>query len=83
MKAIIFLLTFLPPSVLTQMKTTTAHHDTTGKERGYAQTVNFDKDKEGTLPKGWTGTKPGSGEAKWTVEKDETAPSKPSVLKPI
>ena len=46
-----------------------------------AQTINFDKEKEGTVPQGWTGTKTGKGEAKWFVEKDETAPSKPNVLK--
>ncbi len=46
-----------------------------------AQTINFDKDKAGILPQGWTGTQTGSGKATWTVEKDETAPSKPNVLK--
>src|SRR5713226_8685966 len=46
-----------------------------------AQTVNFDNFKTGALPPGWTGTKTGSGDAKWTVEKDDTAPSKPNVLK--
>src|SRR5215467_13090913 len=46
-----------------------------------AQTVNFDQFKPGDLPAGWTGTKTGSGQAKWTIEKDETAPSKPNVLK--
>src|SRR5207244_4704339 len=35
----------------------------------------------GTAPTGWTATKTGSGDAKWTVEKDDTAPSKPNVLK--
>jgi len=46
-----------------------------------AQTVNFDNFKTGALPPGWTGTKTGSGEAKWTIEKDDTAPSPPNVLK--
>src|SRR5262244_3908350 len=44
-------------------------------------TVNFDDLKTGAPPPGWTATKTGSGEAKWTVEKDETAPSPPNVLK--
>ena len=44
-------------------------------------TVNFDNAAAGQTPGGWTGTKTGSGDAKWTVEKDDTAPSKPNVLK--
>src|SRR5262247_1559080 len=46
-----------------------------------AQTVNFDNAPTGTAPAGWTATKTGSGAAKWMVEKDDTAPSKPNVLK--
>lgn len=46
-----------------------------------AATVNFDDAKVGEAPAGWTATNTGSGEAKWTVEKDDTAPSKPNVLK--
>src|SRR5262249_37614180 len=46
-----------------------------------AQTVNFDSDKVGASPPGWTATKTGSGAARWTVERDDTAPSKPNVLK--
>ena len=46
-----------------------------------AQTVNFDNAPAGQPPAGWTGTRTGSGNAKWTVEKDDTAPSKPNVLK--
>lgn len=44
-------------------------------------TVTFDKDSIGAVPKGWTATKTGTGEAKWTVERDDTAPSKSNVLK--
>lgn len=47
-----------------------------------AETVTFDQDKPGAMPDGWTATKTGEGEAKWTVEKDDTAASKPNVLKP-
>jgi len=43
--------------------------------------VNFDKAAVGQAPAGWTATKTGSGDAKWTIEKDDTAPSKPNVLK--
>ncbi len=46
-----------------------------------AQTVNFDNEKTGMPPSGWTATQTGRGEAKWTVVQDETAPSKPNVLK--
>src|SRR5215470_8317441 len=45
------------------------------------QTVNFDNLKVGDPPSGWTATKTGTGQAKWTVERDDTAPSKPNVLK--
>src|SRR6266496_1995437 len=46
-----------------------------------AETVNFDDMKSGAPPPGWTATQTGSGTAKWAVEKDESAPSKPNVLK--
>src|SRR5438105_10844658 len=46
-----------------------------------AETVNFDDMKVGVPPPGWTATQTGSGTAKWAVEKDESAPSKPNVLK--
>jgi hypothetical protein len=43
--------------------------------------VNFDNLPVGVAPAGWTATKTGTGDAKWTVERDDTAPSKPNVLK--
>ena len=46
-----------------------------------AETVNFDGLKAGALPPGWTATKTGTGDPKWTVEPDDTAPSKPNVLR--
>ncbi len=46
-----------------------------------ADTVNFDNFKTGAPPPGWTATKTGSGAAKWTIEQDDSAPSKPNVLK--
>ena len=47
----------------------------------HADTVNFDSLKTGAPPPGWTATQTGSGSAKWSVEADATAPSKPNVLK--
>lgn len=44
-------------------------------------TVSFDDLKTGSVPPGWTATKTGRGTAKWSIEKDDTAPSKPNVLK--
>jgi hypothetical protein len=46
-----------------------------------AETVNFDNNPAGMPPEGWTLTKTGQGQPKWTVESDATAPSKPNVLK--
>ncbi len=46
-----------------------------------AETVNFDDMKAGAAPPGWTATQTGSGTAKWAVEKDDSAPSRPNVLK--
>jgi len=46
-----------------------------------ADAVNFDSLKAGAPPPGWTATRTGTGDAKWTVEKDTTAPSPPNVLK--
>lgn len=45
------------------------------------QTLSFDNAPAGMPPEGWTLTKTGKGEPKWTVEADATAPSKPNVLK--
>src|SRR6266853_1276645 len=46
-----------------------------------ADTVNFDDLKTGAPPPGWTDTKTGKGNAKWEVVADDSAPSKPNVLK--
>ena len=48
---------------------------------GPGETVNFDKAEAGKPPTGWTSTQTGTGNAKWTIEKDDTAPSKANVLK--
>src|SRR5207248_6633060 len=46
-----------------------------------AETINFDDMKTGAPPTGWTATQTGSGTAKWAIEKDESAPSRPNVVK--
>jgi hypothetical protein len=44
-------------------------------------TVTFEADAIGAAPKGWTATKTGRGQPKWSVEQDPTAPSKSRVVK--
>jgi hypothetical protein len=44
-------------------------------------TVRFETDAVGATPKGWTATKTGRGEPKWTIEQDQTAPSKLRIVK--
>jgi hypothetical protein len=46
-----------------------------------ADRVSFDADAIGSAPAGWTVAKTGSGDPKWTVEEDATAPSKTRVVK--
>jgi hypothetical protein len=46
-----------------------------------AEIINFDAAAAGKAPPGWTAAVTGSGESKWTVEKDATAPSVPNVLR--
>ena len=45
------------------------------------ETIHFDHDKTGVLPAGWKAGVTGHGATKWSVEKDDTAPSPPNVLK--
>jgi len=45
------------------------------------ESVNFDNLPTGQPPTGWTATRTGKGEAKWEVVADDSAPSKPNVLK--
>ncbi len=65
------------------MKSLTAFVIVTGLTAGVAlaETINFDDMKTGSPPPGWTATLTGKGEAKWAVVADDTAPSKPNVLK--
>ncbi len=46
-----------------------------------ADNVSFETDAVGSAPAGWTPAKTGSGNPKWTVEEDATAPSKSKVVK--
>ena len=48
---------------------------------GAGEAVDFDKSEVGKPPSGWTPTQTGTGHAVWAVVADETAPSKPNVLK--
>ena len=43
--------------------------------------VSFESARTGVAPEGWTATLTGSGNPVWTVESDETAPSKGKVVK--
>lgn len=43
--------------------------------------ANFEADAVGAPPKGWTATKTGTGDPKWTVEQDETALSHSKIVK--
>jgi hypothetical protein len=43
--------------------------------------VGFESTRIGATPEGWTATLTGSGDPKWTVESEETAPSKLKVVK--
>src|ERR1700704_3601661 len=43
--------------------------------------ISFESSRIGVVPEGWTATLTGSGDPKWTVESDATAPSKSNVLK--
>jgi len=51
------------------------------QEIAMAETINFDQEKVGALPAGWKAGVTGRGSPKWTVEKDDTAPSPPNVLR--
>src|ERR1700719_3762959 len=43
--------------------------------------VGFENSQIRAAPEGWTATLTGKGDPKWTVENDETAPSKLKVIK--
>jgi hypothetical protein len=43
--------------------------------------ISFESNRTGVAPEGWTATLTGSGDPKWTVESDDTAPSKAKVIR--
>ena len=45
------------------------------------ESVNFDRDTAGALPAEWNAGVTGRGAARWAVETDASAPSKPNVLR--
>ncbi len=49
--------------------------------RACAETIHFDAATPGILPAGWLATLTGKGESKWAIVADDTAPSRPKVLK--
>src|SRR5260370_35356258 len=44
-------------------------------------TASFETDAVDATPKGWIATSTGGGNPKWTIEQDQTAPSKLKVVK--
>jgi hypothetical protein len=46
-----------------------------------SQAIGFESTQIGAVPEGWTSTLTGSGDPKWTVERDATAPSKSAVVR--
>ena len=46
-----------------------------------ADNIGFDADAAGSLPAGWTQGVTGGGAFRWAVQPDESAPSKPNVLR--
>ena len=46
-----------------------------------AESFGFDTDTPGSLPLGWTQGVTGKGTARWAVHQDESAPSKPNILR--
>ena len=47
----------------------------------FSETVNFDADAVGKPPSSWICGATGKGVPRWTVDADDTAPSRPNVLK--
>lgn len=47
----------------------------------FAETENFDQQRAGAVPAGWSCGVTGKGSARWTVDADPSAPSAPHVLR--
>jgi hypothetical protein len=43
--------------------------------------ISFESSRTGVTPEGWTATLTGSGDPRWSVENDESAPSKAKVIR--
>jgi hypothetical protein len=43
--------------------------------------ISFESSRTGVAPEGWTATLTGSGDPKWTIESDDSAPSKAKVIR--
>lgn len=54
---------------------------TLGAACARAEVLRFDEAHPGALPAGWFAGVTGSGQPKWSVEREPTAPSQPHVLK--
>ena len=50
-------------------------------DTAHAEVIDFDADTVGSLPPGWMQGVTGSGTARWAVQRDDSAPSKPNVLR--
>ena len=46
-----------------------------------AALINFDGVEDGSAPTGWTAAVTGTGDTRWTIVKDATAPSQPNAFK--
>ena len=53
----------------------------TDRNGGTSDPINFDNAKASAAPPGWTSKQIGRSQAKWTIEKDDSALNQPSVLK--
>src|SRR4051794_19941861 len=53
----------------------------TGVEDMSNRATAFESHQTGVAPEGWTATLTGSGHPEWTVEADDTAPSRAKVIK--
>ncbi len=56
-------------------------HLTLGSHLCDGAIIDFQKGTPGELPAGWAAQITGTGEPKWSIEKDDSAPSPPFVLK--
>jgi len=53
----------------------------TGVKDMSTHAISFESSRTGVAPEGWTATLTGSGDPRWTVESDDSAPSKGKVIR--